>query len=126
MRIAFPAQEDRGLQSAVFGHFGSAPLFIIVDTESGDFRSHTNADRDHAHGGCLPTKALGGLSVDAVVVGGIGAGALRQLSASGIRTYRAVAGTVLDNLELIKSSNLPALTMDQTCAGHGPGGPCNH
>jgi predicted Fe-Mo cluster-binding NifX family protein len=61
-----------------------------------------------------------------VVVGGIGAGALRQLSSSGIRTYRAVAGTVLDNLELIKSRHLPALTMDQTCAGHGPDGQCNH
>ena len=70
--------------------------------------------------------ALGGTEVDAVVVGGIGGGALMKLNAAGIRVFRAVEGTVADNLGLFGEGKLPELTMDQTCAGHGHGGGCAH
>ena len=124
MRIAFPTQESNGLDSPVYGHFGSAPYFIIVDIETGNFVSSGNPDREHQHGRCQPLEALSGRVVDAVAVGGIGAGALQKLNAEGIKIYRAVEGTVSDNLELIKSGLLPLFTLDQTCAGHGSGKQC--
>ncbi len=124
MKIAFPIQDNKGLASAVFGHFGSAPHFIIVDSISGTFEAFGNPDREHQHGRCQPLKALGGKPVDAVVVGGIGAGALLKLNAAGIRTYRAVEGTVNENLELIQSGALPMFTLDHTCTGHDAGGDC--
>jgi predicted Fe-Mo cluster-binding NifX family protein len=34
MRICFPTENLQGLDSTVYGHFGSAPGFIIVDTGS--------------------------------------------------------------------------------------------
>ncbi len=34
MNICIPVNEDKGLQSPVCAHFGSAPAFMIVDTES--------------------------------------------------------------------------------------------
>jgi len=70
--------------------------------------------------------ALAGRAVDAIIVGGIGAGALNKLNAKGIMAYRAVEGTVNENLALIKSGLLPLFTLDQTCAGHGSGEECNH
>ena len=124
MKIAFPTEENKGMSSPVFGHFGSAPHFIIVDSNSLNFESTTNPDREHQHGTCQPLEAFSGKAVDAVVVGGIGAGALYQLNAAGITTYRAVEGTVSENLELIKSGLLPLFTRDQTCAGHGAGEEC--
>jgi len=126
MKVAFPSQEDRGLDSTVYGHFGSAGYFVIVETDDGTFNTFQNPDRDHLHGHCQPLNALGGNRVDAVVAGGIGGGALRKLLTAGLKVYRAVDGSVQDNLELIQSAKLPEFTMNQTCGGHGGHGGCAH
>lgn len=126
MKIAFPTQADNGLDSVVFGHFGSAAYFVIVETDDGSFEIIQNSEREHLHGQCQPLKALGGSQVDAVVAGGIGGGALRKLLTAGLKAYRAVDGTVKDNLDLIKSTKLPEFTMNHTCAGHGGHGGCAH
>ncbi|MFP4350950.1 MAG: NifB/NifX family molybdenum-iron cluster-binding protein [Thermodesulfobacteriota bacterium] len=126
MKIAFPCQENKGLESPVYSHFGSAPFFIVVDPETGDIEAITNKDLHHAHGHCQPLLALGGRPVDAVVVGGIGKGALFKLNNSGVTAYRAVEGTVSENLELIRSGRLPQFTMDHTCSGHDGGHQCIH
>ena len=126
MKIAFPTQENKGLESAVYSHFGSAPVFIMVDVESGRMEVLHNQDLGHEHGNCQPLAALGGAPVDAVVVGGIGGGALKKLADTGIKTYRAVEGTVSENLSLIKADKLPVFAMDQTCRGHQGIGECVH
>ena len=127
MKIAFPTQENNSIESPVFSHFGSAPFFIIVDAETGEQETVDNHDLNHAHGKCQPLVALGGKTVDAVVVGGIGGGALKKLAEEGVKTYRAVEGTVSENLSLIKDSKLPEFTLDQTYKGHQHGiGECIH
>ena len=126
MKIAFPSQENLGLDSPVYAHFGSARYFVIVDLRDGDVETIENEDSDHLHGNCQPLRALGGKPVDAVVVGGIGRGALMKLDKAGIATYRAVEGSVAENLELIKNDRLPRFTLDQTCSGHGKNGECIH
>lgn len=126
MKIAFPTRDNLGIDSQVYNHFGSADLFIIVDTENGGFESIVNEDRDHVHGQCQPLSALGNNIVDAVVVGGIGGGALRKLQLADIIVYRAIEGSVNDNLALIQTIRLPEFTFDQTCAGHGINGECVH
>lgn len=126
MKIAFPTQIDTGLDSQVFSHFGSARYFIVVDSDSQKFESFENPDAEHAHGQCQPLKALNGQAVDAVVVGGIGGGALNRLNAAGIKIFRAVEGSIHENLQLILSEKLPEFTLLQTCSGHGPGGQCAH
>ena len=126
MKIAFPTQEDRGLDSPVYGHFGTAGFFVITDDSGTVAKTVANADRDHLHGQCQPVAALDGNTVDAVVVGGIGGGALRKLKAAGIRVFRAVEGTVSENLDLIRSEQLPEYEMKHTCAGHIGGQGCAH
>ena len=126
MKIAFPTEDDQGVASPVYGHFGSAPFFVIVETDNDEMEIVANQNLEHLHGHCQPLSALGQRRVDAVVVGGIGGGALRKFQASGIRVCRAVEGSVHENLELIKSNQLPEFTLDQTCAGHGKNGECIH
>jgi predicted Fe-Mo cluster-binding NifX family protein len=126
MIIAFPVETNQGLDSRVFGHFGTAAGFVLVDENSGTVETHTNADRNHPHGQCRPLAALGDHKVDAIVVGGIGGGALHKLLNAGIRVFRAVDGTVRENLELIRSERLPAFTMTMTCGGNGAPGGCAH
>ncbi|MEJ2642644.1 MAG: NifB/NifX family molybdenum-iron cluster-binding protein [Desulfosarcinaceae bacterium] len=118
MKIAFPTMQDLGLDSPVYNHFGSAATFVIVDTEDDRFDVQSNPDQDHEHGNCQPLAALGGTQVDAVVVGGIGGGALRKLMADGIKIYRAEEGTVAQNLALLKADRLTVFTPDMTCGGH--------
>jgi predicted Fe-Mo cluster-binding NifX family protein len=125
MKVCFPVEKDEGIESAVYGHFGSAPTFVVIDTNQENVGTISNANRIHEHGACNPIMALGGKQVDAVVVGGIGAGALMKLNAEGIKVYRAVEQTVKENLDLLKDSLLPELTVNQTCGGHA-GGCGNH
>ena len=126
MKIAFPTQENKGIESRVYGHFGSAHYFVFVDTEEDSTDTVENPDRDHLHGHCQPLKALNGRQVDAIIVGGIGCGALRKLLLEGIKVYRAAQGSVQDNLELLTSGKLAVFTADQTCAEHGIGDSCPH
>jgi len=127
MKVAFPTMEQNGLDSQVYGHFGSAASFIMVDTVNTDqFELIENADRDHLHGHCQPLAALGGVQTHAVVVGGIGGGALRKLNHAGIKVYRAVEGSVAENLALIQRDQLPEFSPEHTCAGHTGNGGCSH
>ena len=126
MIIAFPSQDDHGTESLVYSHFGSARFFIMIETSNTGVETIINRDMNHQHGQCQPLAALSGKHVDAVVVGGIGSGALQKLQSAGIKVYRAVEGTAKENLELIKSERLPEFTLDQTCAGHSLNGECIH
>ncbi|MGC9967326.1 MAG: NifB/NifX family molybdenum-iron cluster-binding protein [Syntrophobacteraceae bacterium] len=125
MKICFPTENLLGLDSIVYSHFGSAPGFVIVDSESKEVEEIQNGDLHHAHGMCQPLQALGGREVDAVAVGGIGAGALMRLQAQGIKVYRVTIGTVGQNMEFILKGNLPEFNATFTCAGHAGGG-CAH
>jgi len=124
MKVCFAVQEDQGIESIVYNHFGSAPAFIIVDTELQKSVTVNNRDLDHVHGACSPVKAIGGQDVEAVVVGGIGAGAIRGLNAAGIKVYGSVKETVKDNLDLLIENKLPELSMFNACSGHQGG--CGH
>lgn len=127
MKIALPTQENKGMESPVYGHFGSAPYFVIVDTGQNSFEVVSNGNREHLHGQCQPLAALGSKSVDAVVAGGIGPGALAGLRAAGIRVYRGVEGTVRENLALIRAGRLPEFGADDVCPHHHGGhGRCAH
>jgi predicted Fe-Mo cluster-binding NifX family protein len=126
MKVCFAVQENQGVDSTVYNHFGSAPLFVMVDTDVDGATIVDNQDRDHVHGACNPIMAIGGNDIDAVVVGGIGAGAIRGLNSRGIKVYRSVAATVKENLDLLKDGRLPELTMQHACGGHGQQGGCAH
>lgn len=124
MKICFPAESDNGLDGEVFGHFGSAPLFVVFDTQAKSVSTINNQDLGHMHGMCNPLKALDGKRVDAVVVGGIGAGAVTKLNEMGIRVYRASKGTIQDNIGLFEGNKLPEMTIEHACSGHA--GECGH
>lgn len=124
MKVCFPVNEPAALESEVFGHFGSAPAFLLVDTESDSVEVITNSDRHHAHGMCNPFTAIAGRTVDSVVVGGIGGGALMKLNGAGIEVYRASALTVRENLALYVSGQLPLVKPGGTCSTHS--GDCAH
>jgi len=118
MQLCVPVLEDQGLDSRVSAHFGSAPAFMIVDTDSGACRVIANNNSHHAHGMCQPLAVLAGESVDGIIVGGIGMGALMKLQAAGIEVFRAVHPTVAETIAAFKEGALQRVGQDGACAGH--------
>ena len=121
MKVGFAVQKDEGLDSKVYNHFGSAPLFVVVETGAVKVERIQNQDLNHSHGACSPMKALGGQKIDALIVGGIGGGALMRLNAMGVKVYAAEARTIRDNLDLLSRNRLPELSMNHACQAHEGG-----
>ncbi|MFA6008574.1 MAG: NifB/NifX family molybdenum-iron cluster-binding protein [Desulfobacteraceae bacterium] len=126
MKVVFPTEVNIGMDSVVFEHFGSANFFILVDSETENMEVILNQDLNHQHGQCQPMKAIGGREIDAVVVGGIGGTAMTKLKKGGKTVFKAVAGSVKDNLELLKAGKLTEFMPFDICGGHGHGGECSH
>jgi predicted Fe-Mo cluster-binding NifX family protein len=124
MKLCFPVQANNGIESEVYGHFGSAPMFVVVDMEANNISAINNRDMHHVHGACNPINALDGQNVDAIIVGGIGGGALMRLNQAGISVYKAMGLTVKDNLDLLNSGKLPVFQPGHVCAGDAGG--CSH
>lgn len=126
MNVCVPINQDEGLNSRVCGHFGSAPAFLLANTESGSCEVISNHNSHHAHGMCQPLQALAGASPDAVIVGGIGMGALLKLNAAGIRVFLAAAPTVAENLTALREGRLAEARPETACGHPGHAGPHAH
>jgi predicted Fe-Mo cluster-binding NifX family protein len=128
MKICIPVLEDLGRNSPVCGHFGSAPLFLLVDTVSDTFQPLVNRTHEGG-GGCNPLRSIEGAGVDAMLVGGIGGGPLMRLQAAGIRVMRAEGATVAEAIAALAHG---AADMDEPSCGHHDhgeghgGGGCHH
>jgi predicted Fe-Mo cluster-binding NifX family protein len=118
MNICIPVEADLGLDSRVCAHFGSAPCFLIVDSATGECRATANGNQHHGHGRCLPLASLQGENIDAVVVGGIGRGALGKLMAANINVYCADDVTAKDALVALCAGSLPLVAPHMACAQH--------
>ena len=124
MKVGFAVHSDQGVESKLYDHFGSAPVFIIVDTDTREPLRVNNKDLNHVHGACNPIMALDGHGVNAIVVGGIGIGAINKLNATGVKVYTSAAPTVKENLDLLIESRLHELSPLNACQSHQ--GVCGH
>ena len=119
MKICIPAETNEGKSAKVYGHFGSAPYFTIVDTEKDSIEVIDNANQHHSHGMCQPMSSLIGKSIDAVVTGGIGSRAVQKLNEGGIKAYRTIPGTVADIVSQFTKGGLEEITAQNACAQRG-------
>jgi predicted Fe-Mo cluster-binding NifX family protein len=119
MQVCVPVIDDRGLESRVCEHFGSAPAFMVVDTATGACRAIPNGHAHREHGACAPLDVLLGQGVEGFVVGGIGRGALARIEASGARAWLARPGTVAEVVAALGAGDLALATIDNACRGHG-------
>jgi len=115
MNICFPVQKDEGLESAVYSHFGSAPMFMVFDTVTENLSTINNQEQHYLQGAFNPMKTLDDQKIDAIVVGGIGGGALTGLKRMGIKVYRSQGTTIHENMTMVKNQTLPELIPPQCC-----------
>ena len=120
MHICIPIDDDQGMASHVCAHFGSAPAFMIVDTDSGSCRAIVNGNQHHGHGQCTPLASLQGERIDGMVVGGIGMGALNKLMAANVQVFISQHATVAEAVAAFTAGALRPMQPGMACAGHGP------
>jgi predicted Fe-Mo cluster-binding NifX family protein len=118
MKICFPVEDDLGIDSKIFGHFGSAPYFIIYDTASGESGKIKNNNDDHEHETCNPVVALGQSQVDAVICRGMGMRAIQKLAEAGVAVLTASGMTVREVIDEYKSGKTKILEIDGACRSH--------
>ncbi len=119
MRICIPVKENNGVQSRTYGHFGSAPWFIIYDTESNEIEEVANNNEHHEHGRCNPLSSLHSYNLDAMITGGIGRRALDKIHAAGMKVYRAEHNDSVESVvRLFIDNKLPEVTLKDTCHHH--------
>jgi len=122
MKICIPTQDDLGLESQLFGHFGSAPFFAIVEVDSGDLQVMGNLGLHSHPRGCHHVDELRAHDIDAVACAGLGRQAFAGLQEAGIDVLIPERGTIGEILEALRLGQLRKLSADEVCGGGRPGG----
>ena len=118
MILCIPIKENKGLKSEVYSHFGSAPAFLLYDSEKQSEEIVVNSDNEHTHGMCQPMKSVSNRNIHSVIVGGIGKHALEKLHAAKIKVYKSESKTARENINLFNKSLLKEFTLDDGCDQH--------
>ncbi len=97
MRIAIPAEDDKGLESNVSEHFGRAKYFVFVDIEDKEIKGYEVVEAPlEGHGaGDLPgfVKEHGG---EVVLAYGMGQKAVNYFNELGIAVVTGAYGPIKD------------------------------
>jgi predicted Fe-Mo cluster-binding NifX family protein len=117
MRVCLPTLDDRGRDGVLAEHFGSAPYFTLVDSETGQLRVIANRTTDPAPFTCDAVEALGTQDVAAVICLGLGRRALAGLRDSGISVFVTDATRVGKAVEAFRDDRLRSMTEAGACRG---------
>ena len=102
-------------------HFGSAPFFTFIDSETGELEAVRNGGDHHVHGACRPLDFLGTRPVEAIICRGLGRRAFSRLQGGGIEVYVTLEKDVGTTVEAFKAGRLRKLTSEEACQGHSHG-----
>ncbi len=119
MKICMPVQDENGLDSLVFGHFGSAPFFAVYDTEAKNVSFSNNNESEHEHGKCMPVDAIRALNAEAVLCRGMGMRAANLLIEAGIKPFLVDAVTIADAIGKYDKREIRVLDESSSCQSHG-------
>jgi predicted Fe-Mo cluster-binding NifX family protein len=132
MKICIPTVDDGGLDARISDHFGSAPFYTLVDSETGLLKTLRNTHHGHGqghghqHGACRALNHTGPDDCDAVACRGLGRGAIASLGRSGLKVYAADGAKVGDVVEAARNGSLRRPSEEEILCGgrrqHGRGG----
>ncbi len=118
MKICVPSDSSAGLDAHAHAHFGSAPFFTLIDTDTNGVEIVSNQGSHYAHGRCDPLSALRPHRLDAVVCRGMGKRALARLNQAGVSVLVVDRDRVTDIVDAVKAGEATVLTVAHACQGH--------
>jgi predicted Fe-Mo cluster-binding NifX family protein len=126
-RIAFSAEADRGLDSAVSHHFGRCPYYVLVDVEGTERRGVQTVANPFfsAHQPGQVPQFISEQGAQVMVAGGMGRRALDFFREARIQTVTGAQGTVAEALDAFLGGSLggadPCRDSTQHHHDHAPG-----
>jgi predicted Fe-Mo cluster-binding NifX family protein len=117
MLLGVPTLGRRGLSEIVSPHFGRAPTFTIVDSESGSVEVMDNTS-EHRGGRGKPPEALVQCNINVMLCSGLGPRAIHMFESYGIRVFVGASGTVQDSINSWKRGILQEATDENACKEH--------
>ncbi len=107
MRVAITSRGN-DMSSEVDPRFGRASYYIVVDTETGEYRTHDNTQNLNAAqgAGIQAARNIADLKVDAVITGNMGPKAFSALQGVNVKIYIGASGSVTEAIEQLKSGQL--------------------
>ena len=118
MKICLPTIGKKGLSELVYNHFGSAPYFMIYNTDSEAIKIIENDNSHHNHGTCQPLSVIAKYDVDIILTNGMGARAVQMLNRGGIKVFKLDGNTVAEAIKKFEDNELIELTLDNACSDH--------
>ncbi|MBI0583299.1 MAG: NifB/NifX family molybdenum-iron cluster-binding protein [Methanomassiliicoccus sp.] len=112
--VAIPTTGSKGMEDMLFGHFGKAPTFTLVNLETGGLTIIDNTS-DHMGGEGSPPELIRSVGADTVATGHLGAKAAERCGELGITVLCGASGTVRDVLEQLRSGMLSAPSPATMC-----------
>jgi predicted Fe-Mo cluster-binding NifX family protein len=107
MKLAIPAEEGK-LDAPLAGSFGRAPLFVIYDTDTGDYEALENAQNLQAAqgAGIQAAQNIARSGAAALLTGNCGPKAFSVLQSANIEVFTGCSGTVQDAIDAHKAGAL--------------------
>ncbi|AKB52155.1 putative transcriptional regulator [Methanosarcina barkeri str. Wiesmoor] len=118
MKVSIPTKDENGMEGVVEPHFGKAPTYTIIDTETNQVTVIPNTS-EHMGGTGLPPEYLHNNGVNIMLCGGLGFKAVNMFESYGIEVFVGAGGTVRDTFEAWKAGKLQNATAENSCSEHG-------
>lgn len=119
MKICLPVEKPNGLNSMLHFHFGSAPYFLIYDTETMQLKEMDNKDHVHMEGHCNPILQFSTNPIDVLITTNMGKRAITKFNESGVKVYSSETDTtVAQAVSAFESGKLKELSPDDACGYH--------
>lgn len=110
MKICITSMGDN-LDVAVDPRFGRCQNFIIVDSETLEFKSIPNPNIDSSGGaGIQSGQLVASEGAQVILTGNVGPNAFQTLSSLGLKVFTGVSGIVREALHLYKEGKLKETT----------------
>ena len=117
MKICIPTMDKKGMDSQISDHFGKAPTFTIVDTETNAVEVFDN-ESDHMGGTGSPPEHIAKHGAEIVLASGAGAKAISMLNGYGIKVFVGNQGTVREIVEKWHSGQMQEADSKSGCKHH--------
>jgi len=117
------ASSGPDLGAAMDPRFGRCAYFVVVDSESMEFKAMENPGAAMGMGaGIQAAQAAANAGADAVIAGNFGPNAFHALSAGGLKVYIGTGGTVRQQVEALKAGQLQEVSEPNVSPHFGMGG----
>ncbi|MBN1328204.1 MAG: NifB/NifX family molybdenum-iron cluster-binding protein [Candidatus Heimdallarchaeota archaeon] len=114
MKIAFPVMDDKGLDAVIADHFGRAPLYTVVDTETNNVSVLQNTG-EHFGGQYSAPESLKQSHINVLICKGLGRKAIDLFNQLKIGVYLTQEIIVRDALKLYNNNKLSLATETDGC-----------